>query len=96
MSVRRRVLLLSIIFSALGISVSIILIALAGGFSGSRSSILNPPRVMLRFGLILVNFQIPTGMSMYQLEIIRIMRTSRYYYPKMNLVESDHQMQINP
>jgi hypothetical protein len=43
MSVRRRVLLLSIIFSALGISVSIILIALAGGFSGSRSSILNPP-----------------------------------------------------
>jgi hypothetical protein len=43
MSVKRRVLLLSIIFSALGISVSVILIALAGGFSGSRSSILNPP-----------------------------------------------------
>jgi hypothetical protein len=43
MSVRRRVLLLSIVFSALGISVSVILVALAGGFSGSRSSILNPP-----------------------------------------------------
>lgn len=43
MSVKRRVLLLSIIFSVLGIGVSIILIALAGGFSGSRSSILNPP-----------------------------------------------------
>jgi hypothetical protein len=43
MSVKRRVLLLSIIFSALGISVSVVLIALAGGFSGSRSSILNPP-----------------------------------------------------
>jgi hypothetical protein len=43
MSVRRRVLLLSIVFSALGIGASIILIAVAGGFSGSPSSILNPP-----------------------------------------------------
>jgi hypothetical protein len=43
MSVRRHVLLLSIIFSALGISVSVILIAIAGGFSGSGPSILNPP-----------------------------------------------------
>ena len=43
MSVKRRVLLLSIIFIALGISVSAILIAIGGGFSRSRSSGFNPP-----------------------------------------------------
>jgi hypothetical protein len=42
-SVRRRILLLSIIFGAIGISVSAILIAIGGGFSGSRSSVFNPP-----------------------------------------------------
>ena len=114
MSVRRRVLLLSIIFIALGISVSAILIAIGGGFSGSRSSVFNPPTqadlwtvgktqmnefdlqyivtstvidgssLILRYGLILVNSPIPTGMSPYQLEMTRTVRTLRYYFPKMS------------
>lgn len=43
MSVKRRVFLLSIIFSLIGISVSAVIVGIGGGFSGTRSSILDPP-----------------------------------------------------
>ena len=43
MSGKRKVFLLTAVFAALGISVSVIIIALGGGFSGPGPSIMNPP-----------------------------------------------------
>lgn len=43
MSPKRSVLLLSVIFSIVGIGVSVIIIAIGGGFSGTGSSFLDPP-----------------------------------------------------
>ena len=43
MSLKRSVLLLSVIFSIVGIGVSVIIIAIGGGFSGTGSSFLDPP-----------------------------------------------------
>ena len=43
MSPKRRVILLTSVLGALGISVSVIIIAIGGGFSGSIPSLLNPP-----------------------------------------------------
>jgi hypothetical protein len=42
-SLKRSVLLLSALFSIVGIGVSVIIIAIGGGFSGTGSSFLNPP-----------------------------------------------------
>ena len=43
MSLKRSVLLLSVLFSIVGIGVSVIIIAIGGGFSGTGSSFLDPP-----------------------------------------------------
>ena len=43
MSLKRSVLLLSAIFGIVGIGVSVIIIAIGGGFSGTGSSMLDPP-----------------------------------------------------
>ena len=43
MSPKRKVFLLSGIFALLGISVSVIIIAIGGGFSGPSPSIIHPP-----------------------------------------------------
>jgi hypothetical protein len=42
-SVKQRIFLLSIIFSTVGASVSAFIVAVGGGFSGTRPSILDPP-----------------------------------------------------
>jgi|SRR5579875_647618 hypothetical protein len=43
MSPKRRVLLMAVIFGMVGVGVSIVIIAIGGGFSGPGASIINPP-----------------------------------------------------